>query len=155
MRVIPFLPLLFLAACHEPEQPRDAAAAPAVTASGTDPVPGCYLAHLTNSADSILLNLETAGNGRIRGQLRLAIAGKDARNGALDGVRGADGVIRAVYRFMQEGVRDSVRLQLRHGDGPMEPMELRPSAYDPVTGREYPDSSKPFSILLQPVPCPE
>jgi hypothetical protein len=157
MRTTYLLPLLFLAACGNAEPPRESAAEPPVVAPDSDPAPGCYLGHQSNTADSIQLRLEPATAGSIRGTLRISIAEKDSRNGEIYGTRDADGIFRTVFHFMQEGVTDSIQMQFRHLGDKAQPIEFRASAYDAQTGREYPDTSKDFSsgaIQLRPVACP-
>lgn len=112
------------------------------------PPTGCFLGHAGNSSDTLQLRLDPASADGIRGDFRIALKEKDQRIGSIQGIRGTDGIYRATFRFMQEGMTDSVQLHLREGTSGTPSMELRPSAYDAVTGREYPDSAQPFSIRL-------
>jgi hypothetical protein len=123
------------------EDNRGPATGPAVEA-------GCYLGHQSAGGDSILVQLDAQLNGR----MEISIPEKDRRSGTLQGIAGTDGIVRATYRFTQEGMTDSIQVQFRQEPG-SNALQLRPSAYDPASGREYPDSSKDFSLVLSAIPC--
>jgi len=149
MRTFILLPaLLIVTACGE-TQHRDSSTAASTASIATAALPpGCY----ADSAGIISLMLDSAtANGQVSGSLRIAIPEKDARNGDIRGLRGPDGIVRAVYRFMQEGVTDSITMHFRQRDGDARTLDLRASAYDAQTGREYPDSSQAFPANTVPL----
>lgn len=137
--------LLVVTACNE--APKTEATVPANDTADVS-LSGCYLGNTGNSQDSLQLRLHSGSPDEILGDLRIALKEKDQRVGAIRGLRGNDGIYRATFWFMQEGMTDSIRMHFRVVRGATPVIELRPSGFDPATAREYPDSSKPFSIQL-------
>lgn len=148
--------LLVLAACKESSR-TDAPvvrAKPIMHDSLVVPADGCYHGSSTSGGDSISVQLRGgSGSNEINGEMIVTIPEKDRRSGTLHGKFDANGIVRATYYFMQEGVRDSIRVQFAQDARGMRALRLRPSAYESRSGREYPDTSTGFSIILKPVPC--
>ena len=148
-RMLPAAILIFLTACDGPAS--TPSEAPVEGLSILEP--GCYLGHQSAGGDSILLRIETVNGLELSGNLLITIPEKDRRTGTFRGTLGTDGVVRAAYTFMQEGVTDSIHLQFMRDSESGTGLALRPPAYDPGSGREYPDSSKPFTIRLRKQAC--
>lgn len=117
------------------------------------PSAGCYLGGETRRGDSIMIRISDGFDGAsIRGEMEVVIHEKDRRSGTWRGTFGADGVVRAAYTFLQEGATETIGIQFTRMGGE-NGLVLRPSAYDSVTGKEYPDSTRDFSTRLNGVPC--
>ena len=99
--------------------------------------------------DTTRVRLDPDGSG-VSGTMDIILHEKDSRRGRLRGTLGKDGIIRADYYFMQEGMTDTVPLQFRLEE---DAILLRPAIYDPATGRERPDTSKGFADRLNKVAC--
>ncbi len=148
--------LALMAACNSmPEQNTASTDSPAVTAPQTDNGSTtrklCFM-QLSGATkqDTLYVHLDI-NHENVTGEMNHIIHEKDARRGMLQGKIAGDGII-ATWRFMQEGMHDTIQLQLR-----VEPGQLtqKPLIFDHKTGRQHTDTSAGYSVVIPQVDCLE
>jgi len=99
--------------------------------------------------DTTRVRLDMQGS-QVTGTMDVILYEKDSRRGSLSGARDSDGIIRVAYSFMQEGMQDTLSLEFRLTE---DALLQRPAVYDPVTGRERPDTAAAFGNKMDKVAC--
>lgn len=145
--------LMILAACGDPNPGVDQRRVPPQrTPSPSSQETYCFQGISgSGNRDTTTVRMDLRGT-ELSGTMEVVLHEKDRRNGRFKGTIDPDSVIRAEYRFMQEGMQDTIPIQFR-----LTPDALmqRRAAYDPASGREYPDSASAFGSPLSRVPCME
>jgi len=111
---------------------------------------GCYLYTSGNQMrDTLYVQLHIQNN-KVSGKMSNEIFEKDARKGTLTGTMSADKSIKAVWAYMQEGVKDTmaVEFRLNHTSLLQKPLKT-----DAATGREVTDHAAQYTIELKPTDC--
>ena len=88
--------------------------------------------------------------GRVSGDMEILLFEKDSRRGSLNGTIDKEDIIRVQYRFMQEGMQDTIRLEFRLTENAL---LQRPTRVDPASGREVPDPGADFGNKLDRIGC--
>ncbi|MVN89597.1 hypothetical protein [Mucilaginibacter aquatilis] len=111
---------------------------------------GCY-AKVSGQQmkDTLFVKLHVE-NDKVSGDMMETIFEKDRRKGTISGTIEKDNIIKATWTFMQEGMTDSMKVAFRltHAGLMQQPLKV-----DAATGRQVPDTSSPYSILLKPADC--
>ncbi|MEP6612061.1 MAG: hypothetical protein ABJA76_09265, partial [Mucilaginibacter sp.] len=133
--------VLFITACSpngpktenkDSDKPADSSLLTKSHAVATDTSRCFLLTEGTKNQDSTTIELAIKNN-KVTGQMNWLPYQKDSRQGTLNGIAKGD-TINAVWRFMQEGMTDSIELKLvLNGNRLLQ----KPLTFDTKTGREH------------------
>lgn len=109
----------------------------------------CYLA--TNEAknrDTLSVKLHISDE-HVGGSMMYQYFEKDKRAGTLTGTK-KDGIIKAEWTYMQEGLQDSMDVVFKLEDGRL---QQKTTSFDKATGREYTPEDAPFTRVYEQTDC--
>ncbi|MGV8879842.1 MAG: hypothetical protein ACOH2A_12510 [Sphingobacteriaceae bacterium] len=104
----------------------------------------------TENRDTSSIQLIISGS-LVEGKFSSVPFEKDARRGNIRGTKQGD-IIKGLWRYMQEGVIDSLDVEFKLKDNQLLQKEF---SVDKQTGREVLESSASFNILFSAVDCEE
>ncbi|HEY0668760.1 MAG TPA: hypothetical protein VGD22_11315 [Sphingobacteriaceae bacterium] len=102
----------------------------------------------TANQDTTYLKLIMNGSS-VSGEFNHMPYEKDSRKGSISGSRNGD-LIKAVWRYMQEGVTDSISVEFKL-DG--EHLLQKNLSVDPKTGRQYTSEASGYTMKYTKVKC--
>ncbi|GAB2690270.1 hypothetical protein GCM10027037_11520 [Mucilaginibacter koreensis] len=109
----------------------------------------CYISTAgTANQDTTRLTLHIT-KGDVNGDMLWIPDGKDQRKGNFAGTK-RDSMISGLWRFTQEGVRDSIKVQFKLTD---KGLYQQPWKVNASNGREELDSTAPYSIVYKQIDC--
>jgi hypothetical protein len=102
----------------------------------------------TDQQDTITVKL-TVNADKVEGEMNWIPKEKDSRKGVLDGTISGD-EITAVWRYMQEGMEDSIKVAFKLSP---EQLTQKPLKVNTTTGLQETDDAADYTLIYTPVGC--